>query len=288
VFNIADPNVSYAYRYLRGVIPNYRCQSYKQQMPLAAFDMTDPANPRRVELGYLENMSATGIYTVYQDSMYWPPYNGDVTSNTLSTSAREHLFISDRTYSTTPSADMLQPASTVGLPYMYIASWNRRQAAGWSPGSTGEDQLDIFPTKPVWTADKFSWTGKADSVVTATRSLSLKDIKVVPNPFYAFSSFGSGTGQLIKFTYLPASCTIKIFTVAGDLIKIIYHNSSSNNDRITLVTTDSTYVAPGLATSVETWNLQTLKGRNIASGMYIALVEAPGIGKTTVKFAVIR
>jgi hypothetical protein len=76
--------------------------------------------------------------------------------------------------------------------------------------------------------------------------------------------------------------------VAGDLVNVINHNNSSTNDRINTNPLSLTYVPGGDYTSTETWDLKNHGLKYVASGMYIALIDAPGIGKTTVKFAVIQ
>ena len=114
-------------------------------------------------------------------------------------------------------------------------------------------------------------------------------ILVVPNPFYGRSTYQASLfDKRIKFTGLPGACTIRIFTVAGDLVRTIRHNEGSTNDRMNTNPLDLTYTPNDAATSTETWNLQNEVGDYVASGMYIALIEAPGYGKKTVKFAVIQ
>ena len=120
-----------------------------------------------------------------------------------------------------------------------------------------------------------------------TVASTVKNIKVVPNPFYKYSSYETSLDKLIKFTNLPSSCTIKIFTVAGDLVRTLNHNSSSNNDRVNNRPYDETYSPADDATSIERWDLKTSNGRYVASGMYIALVESAE-GKRLVKFAIIQ
>ena len=144
-------------------------------------------------------------------------------------------------------------------------------------------------TKPNTVHDLFTFSTKANSVTTAKKDLkrALKNIKVVPNPFYKYSSYETSLDKLIKFTNLPSTCTIKIFTVAGDLIKTIKHNAASNNDRVNTDPYDEDFVPAEDATSIERWDLKTQNGRYVASGMYIALIESPA-GKKFVKFAIIQ
>jgi hypothetical protein len=136
--------------------------------------------------------------------------------------------------------------------------------------------------------DQFSYSTKARTAASKSEvKHAMKDIKVVPNPFYKYSSYETSFDKLIKFTNLPASCTIKIFTVAGDLIRTLKHNASSDNDRVNSRPYDEDYEAPDYSTSIERWDLKTSNGRYVASGMYIALVESSA-GKKLVKFAIIQ
>jgi hypothetical protein len=150
----------------------------------------------------------------------------------------------------------------------------------------------IFANHVNTTSDVFTFSTTANAVTTAKKDLKkgLDDIKVVPNPYYGREEAYQASlfDKRVKFTNLPAGCTIKIFTVAGDMIASISHNSASNNDRRNVSPLDLTGTPASASTSIEHWNLQNADGKFVASGMYIALVDAPGIGKKLVKFAVIQ
>ncbi len=68
-------------------------------------------------------------------------------------------------------------------------------------------------------------------------------------------------------------------------MKIINHSSTSHNSRVSQVDVETSEAA---YTSIETWDMRSAKGHAVASGIYIALVEAQGVGKTLVKFAVLQ
>jgi hypothetical protein len=101
----------------------------------------------------------------------------------------------------------------------------------------------------------------------------LAKIKVVPNPYLVSSKYEEEFGILVKepirqlkFNNLPAVCTIRIFTMAGDKVKTIEHNSDNGT---------------------ETWDMRTDGNREIAPGVYIYQVKttsAENIGR----FAVIK
>lgn len=98
-------------------------------------------------------------------------------------------------------------------------------------------------------------------------------LRVVPNPFNIRSvnygdpnNPGDAANNKLVFVGLPGKCTIRIFTVSGDLVKTIYHDS-------------------GLGS--EEWNQVTDSNQFIVSGLYIAHVESE-IGNEIIKFVVIR
>lgn len=105
---------------------------------------------------------------------------------------------------------------------------------------------------------------------------TLDDIYVVPDPYVAVNSLEARNIQLpgrgerrIDFRNLPSDCTIRIFTVSGRQVKIIRHTGTS-------------------AESTATWNLQSDDGLDVAFGVYIYHVDAPGIGEKVGRFAIIR
>ena len=106
-----------------------------------------------------------------------------------------------------------------------------------------------------------------------------KQVIVIPNPYIGDGRYNGSNNwegdistwtennRLIRFINLPEKCIIRIFTVAGELIKTIQHNNSFNN--------------------WEDWNLQTSSGRIISSGIYIFNIESPELNQTG-KFVVIK
>lgn len=94
----------------------------------------------------------------------------------------------------------------------------------------------------------------------------LDKIRVVPNPFYGFNDLQSATSdRYITFRRLPKKCSIRIFSLSGTLInKIDKDNDDSSLD----------------------WDLKNFNDVPVASGLFIALIEAPGIGNKTIKLAI--
>ncbi len=98
---------------------------------------------------------------------------------------------------------------------------------------------------------------------------------VVPNPYLGMASFEqapyaqSGRGdRRIEFRGLPQNATIRIYTINGELVQTLHHDSGFQN-----------YVA---------WNLRSKDNLEIAPGLYIYHVEAPGVDDYIGKFAIIK
>ena len=138
------------------------------------------------------------------------------------------------------------------------------------------DTAYIKLKKPLLSGDIFSFTSAAQKIDVTLATAQLGNIKVVPNPYLGSAqwenknpySTGRGTRSL-HFTHLPSQCTIRIFTVDGELVKTITHNN---------LITDGT----------EDWNMLSEDNLSISYGVYIYHVDAPGIGKTMGKFAVVK
>ena len=104
--------------------------------------------------------------------------------------------------------------------------------------------------------------------MSAKPTSDLNNIKVVPNPFHDKSIKYNWPGEQNKllFINLPLKCTIKIFTVTGDLVKTIEHDNG---------------------TTEQSWNQITQDNQLIFSGVYIFYVESD-MGNKIGKFVVVR
>ena len=99
---------------------------------------------------------------------------------------------------------------------------------------------------------------------------ALQEVKAVPNPYYAYSEYEQQRlDYLVKIINLPKTCTVSIFTVNGTLVRTF------NKDDATTTSID--------------WDLKNQDNINIASGLYIIHINAPGIGEKVIKwFGVLR
>lgn len=149
-----------------------------------------------------------------------------------------------------------------------LVNWNGGSEPPFNQDLPEEGTVFRFITgKPNAASDVFAFSTTPPSDKTALSEEMLDDIKAVPNPFYLYGSYDPSPGNnAIKFHHLPATCTIKIFNLSGELIDIVEKDDAS--------------------TSIATWDVLTDNGLPVASGIYVYVVEAPGIGQKVGKMAV--
>ncbi len=123
------------------------------------------------------------------------------------------------------------------------------------------------------------------------KTYTLDSVRVVPNPYYISAAWDKSTfSQKIWFQGLPSKCTIRIFNVAGLLIKTIEHNEPTFSEM-----RDRTEISEAGA---HAWDLCSEEkkgetGLKVASGLYIYQVTAKIPGSENLiqkigKFAIIR
>ena len=134
-------------------------------------------------------------------------------------------------------------------------------------------QGDTLPRSRITYKDIFSFETSAWGVTQGATAADLDKVKVVPNPYLVSSLYEEEFGLLrrepirqLKFNNLPSRCTIYIFTIAGDKVQTIEHNSDNGT---------------------ETWTMKAAGGREIAPGIYLYLVKTDTAEKLG-RFAVIK
>ncbi|BDQ02900.1 hypothetical protein [Ignavibacterium sp.] len=160
-------------------------------------------------------------------------------------------------------------------------AWNLTYDAPADPNATpvypaNGDKFLISTTKQFKTGDKFVFNTKAVNVDKNLAKEQLSKIDVVPNPYLGAAAWerrnlnSTGRGdRKIDFINLPNQCTIRIYTITGQLIKTLYKDS-------------------GYLDGTISWNLVTDDGMDAAYGVYVYHVDAPGVGEYIGKFALIK
>jgi hypothetical protein len=97
----------------------------------------------------------------------------------------------------------------------------------------------------------------------------LDRINVFPNPYYGGHRLErSDFDRFVYFSNLPAKCNIYIYSLNGELLKTINRENNDPNN------------------SLEKWDLTNSNGIYVASGMYIAYIDVPGLGSKILKLAI--
>ncbi len=195
--------------------------------------------------------------------------------------------------------DMIDPWSqNTGLEYQFVDSNLVRGKTYWyavtsfsipdysivtaknPDGSTTTDTILVQPLESSVLAN----ATRVDLPFASSHELG--KVTVVPNPYRTDANYtlenggweGRGinwneTNRLIKFIYLPPNCTIRIFTLVGELVATIEHRPGS----------------PGYdpERGEEDWHLFSQSNRAIASGVYLFTVESD-FGRQVGKFVIIK
>ena len=147
---------------------------------------------------------------------------------------------------------------------------------------------------PVHLGDK--WKIEVRAMSMEAENADLSKIRVVPNPYMANSFLDlSPSHRRIDFVNLPDRCTIRIYTLSGNLVNVLDHIGANRQgwgnytdpDRLT---ESQPKVLSGWDNhgGTEAWNLRNRFGQTIASGPYIYHVIDSRGKEHTGKFYVIN
>ncbi|KAA3658725.1 MAG: hypothetical protein DWQ10_10565, partial [Calditrichaeota bacterium] len=140
------------------------------------------------------------------------------------------------------------------------------------PGDVYNLQVNL----PLGADDVYQFTSKAQYIDSqlADEEFNQKPY-VVPNPYVGSASFEaerfavSGRGERrLEFRGLPANCTIRIYTIRGELVQTLQHDGSNDG-----------YVS---------WDLRTKDNLDVAPGLYLYHVDGGNLGVHIDKFAIIK
>ena len=138
----------------------------------------------------------------------------------------------------------------------------------------GDDSWSVDPAIAVPSLESSLYANRSKqpfftTLRPASASDGLSRVAVVPNPFYLNSGLSfAGDTKKIQFVNLPEECTIRIFTLRGDLVKIIEHHDSESG--------------------AASWNQISEYGQYIKSGLYFYHIETPDGLETRGKFAIVN
>lgn len=128
----------------------------------------------------------------------------------------------------------------------------------------------LITNKSITAEDRYQFNTLARQTDPNQAAQELAKIRVVPNPFIVTSGFDTVRDRHeVHFTRLPETCTIKIFTLTGELVRVIEHNRAQS----------------GL--NFARWDLKTEFGSEVAYGVYLYHITSP-VGEHSGKLAIMR
>ncbi|MDO9575949.1 MAG: hypothetical protein Q7J55_05430 [bacterium] len=156
----------------------------------------------------------------------------------------------------------IEGTDTVDFSAVHIRTQNGPEDA--IPPSDG-DEYTLTTFKPFSSRIKYRFNTKK----TEIEDVSLDGIKVVPNPYIVSAEWEKvWYEKKLQFTNLPEECDINIYTVSGDHIATISHDSKEKG--------------------YEFWNMRNESGIEVSYGLYVYVVETPNGQKHIGKFVVIK
>ena len=155
------------------------------------------------------------------------------------------------------------------------ATWEVRFVDATRTPGVGE-VFFLSTRKPFSDDDAFTFRTVAATADATRVAQELDDIYVVPNPYVATTVFEPRNPisrtergeRRLYFANVPKECIIRIYTVAGELVDTLEHNSTLDDGKVF-------------------WDLRTKDNMNLAYGLYIYHVDSPE-GSFIGKFAVIK
>jgi len=162
----------------------------------------------------------------------------------------------------TPGVDVLRR--------MVLIGWNFGNV---DPGTYPEQVPEqgtvfrIITGKPSAISDIFTFTSPTTAQTLDASKADVTKVNVFPNPYIGFNPQERDKyNRFVTFSHLPVSATIRIFNLAGVLVRTLAKNSSSQFLQ---------------------WDLKNESGFPVAAGMYLVYVDMGNLGTKTLKLGVI-
>lgn len=164
-------------------------------------------------------------------------------------------YLSGNTYSYVDSS------VSIGQGYYYALT-------SFDTGKLSWTGVQTFNNIPPLETSIFANRTQVPFIATIPAKKDLNEVLVVPNPFIIGEGFSlPGERDNLRFVNLPNPCTIRIYTVRGDLVKTID--------------------VPDGSGAIISWDQVTDFGQFVESGIYIFHIEYSG-GNKIGKFAIVR
>ncbi|MBI5471778.1 MAG: T9SS type A sorting domain-containing protein [Ignavibacteriae bacterium] len=133
-----------------------------------------------------------------------------------------------------------------------------------------QSKITVTPFKLLKPADSYAIVGPAAPAKSVGFQKSdLASVNAVPNPYFGASAYERNQfNRVVRFTNLPPNARVRVFNLAGELIRSLDNAAAGGNTTLD-------------------WDLTNRNELPVASGIYIVHVEADGLGSKILKVAVI-
>lgn len=225
------------------------------------FQLWDATNGVQFDAAFLEKEVTDDAGVRLPDDLQPASADSTWTPSADDLGDREYLFAIRRPYTGTENPEIAQDATVYDgiVPVLYTIGPKLRTADDVIDDG---DMLECVFANPATSNDIYVFdTSPLVRGNAALAKSGLGRIRVVPNPYYNRSTYElSQFNRMIRFINLPEQCTIRIFSLSGQLVRTLHKTDATN--------------------SVYTWDVETENGLPVASGVYVYHVEAPGVGST--------
>ncbi len=215
------------------------------------------------------NWVLDGFYA--SDSIFWVPFE------IWNVSANERVSLAVYDFDDNGIWDPYDLLAVVNYPYDSVTSVTSFAFPNYYSWLFGFDDTlynpsvgDVFTIEGApLNGPQDNFTFAVDGISAAGASADLEKIKVVPDPYIAQYSAMVETvaGEAaLEFQNVPTECTIRIYTLSGNLVQTLKHSDGTGSER---------------------WNLLSGSRQQVASGIYIYHVEST-FGEKIGRFAVIK
>ncbi len=255
-FNSTQTQKAYVYQRTTGTAASAYTGFYEQ--PFTVWDVTNPASPRQIDFTILEAFGSATSNNI------WAPG--------AAAAAREYFAFVDEDYTATEKSAYI--GKTYGtrhgeLPITYSGWYILKDNT--KPAYKDGDVWRITATKTLTKDDRWVFDTQSRKLVASAEydKIDAQKVGVYPNPYYAFNPAETNRFvRFVTFNKLPAKATIRIFNLAGQLVRTLKKEDPTQFLR---------------------WDLNNENNFPVASGIYVAHVDMPDVGVTKIlKVAIIQ
>ncbi|MBN1349501.1 hypothetical protein JXJ21_08840 [candidate division KSB1 bacterium] len=225
-------------------------------------------NPGNIEIDWTKS---AGKITRKSDFLGWRLYRAEGSHRNLYELLTE--FRKPDAADTTTLPEIYQDSSVVTGRYYYYAVTSFTDGSSTTGFDVPRSGLPIESSSYI----NRNWVYPAYSIAAAKTQLN--QVYVVPNPYHLYGYHWDNATE-IRFVGLTEKATIRIFTLSGDLIRVLEHPDPRQGE----------FKSPP---DFITWNLRTNDNRVVTSGTYCYHIQGfdqngNAIGTTNGMFVVIR